>query len=476
MVPKITVDGIEAAKRIGWGDGDIAEGLGQAAVDEMMVSLVDEYGLSVEAVLVNASHSAVLANIDWAITQVANGKVSAWVLPKILDPCDFDDHYPNMVKTLDINLLVRYMTGDGIASHLHSLLERDALDTGLLWNRAAKAIEDRVGLPSDDPRYVCLPLSVRAKHNFGFRKALARLAKLVSTSQVSKEMRERIATETTDAVAELLARGGIGLIDKYIDDLAKCGAQIQQDILGELAKWKVVGLLSGDTKPSRYAREINPYVRLGVKIDYGRWLNVIEKRGGSADLVGAIRSLLGINLDRSELLGICRTSNQASLVLCLLAMDERLPDDDSLTQGIVGLMRRSIFVRPDLLASLLPLSVAKGLAEIRRVLESYGQPRGLCEALPTRIDRSISTEYYADELLSVLIAYLPESELVANSGVFAECGWGISMSPDGKLTVVNDEGRVVNIGKIRKRVDRNVNMLFDSVRQGLTIMLATYLT
>ena len=475
MVPKITVDDIEAAKRIGWGDGDIAEGLGQEAVDEMMISLVDEYGLSVEAVLVNASYSAVLANIDWVITQVASGKVSAWVLPKILDPRDFDDHYPDMVERLDINFLVRYMTGDGIASRLHSLLERNA-NTELLWNRAAKAIEDRVDLPSDDPRYVCLPLPVRAKHNFGFRKALARLAKLVSTSQVSKEMRERIATETTDAVAELLARGGIGLIDKYIDDLAKCGAQIQQDILGELAKWKVVELLSGDIEPSRYAREINPYARLGAKIDYSRWLNVIEKRGGSADLVGAIRSLLGINLDQSELLGICRTSNQASLVLCLLAMDERLPDDDSLTQGIVGLMRRSIFVRPDLLASLLPLSVAKGLAEIRRVLESYGQPRGLCEALPTSIARSISAKDYADELLSVSIAYLPESELVANSSVFAECGWDVSMSPDGKLTVVNDEGRAVNIGKTRKRVDRNMDMLFDSVRKGATIMLATYLT
>ena len=131
MVPKITVDGIEAAKRIGWSDGDIAEGLGRAVVDKMMVSLVDEYGLSVEAVLVNASHSAVLANIDWVITQVASGKVSAWVLPKILDPCDFDDHYPDMVETLDVNFLVRYMTGDGIANHLHSLLEHDALDTGL---------------------------------------------------------------------------------------------------------------------------------------------------------------------------------------------------------------------------------------------------------------------------------------------------------------------------------------------------------
>lgn len=475
MVPKITVDDIEAAKRIGWGDGDIAEGLGQEAVDEMMISLVDEYGLSVEAVLVNASYSAVLANIDWVITQVASGKVSAWVLPKILDPRDFDDHYPDMVERLDINFLVRYMTGDGIASRLHSLLERNA-NTELLWNRAAKAIEDRVDLPSDDPRYVCLPLPVRAKHNFGFRKALARLAKLVSTSQVSKEMRERIATETTDAVAELLARGGIGLIDKYIDDLAKCGAQIQQDILGELAKWKVVELLSGDIEPSRYAREINPYARLGAKIDYSRWLNVIEKRGGSADLVGAIRSLLGINLDQSELLGICRTSNQASLVLCLLAMDERLPDDGSLTQAIVGLMCRSIFVRPDLLASLLPLSVTKGLAEIRRVLDAYGQPRGLHEALPTSIARSISAKDYADELLSVSIAYLPESELVANSSVFAECGWDVSMSPGGKLTVVNDEGRVVNIGKIRKRVDRNMDMLFDSVRQGATIMLATYLT
>lgn len=475
MVPKITVDGIEAAKRIGWSDGDIAEGLGRAVVDKMMVSLVDEYGLSVEAVLVNASHSAVLANIDWAITQVASGKVSAWVLPKILDPCDFDDHYPDMVETLDVNFLVRYMTGDGIANHLHSLLEHDALDTGLLWNRAAKVIEDRVGLPSDDPRCVCLPLPVRARHNFGFRKALAKLAKLASTSQVSKEMGE-IATETTEAVAELLARGGIGLIDRYIDDLAKCGAQIRQDILGELAKWKVVGLLSGDIEPGKYAREINPYVRLGVKIDYSRWLNVIEKRGSSADLVRAIRSLLGIDLGRSKLLGICRTSNQASLVLCLLAMDERLPDDGSLTQAIVGLMCRSIFVRPDLLASLLPLSVTKGLAEIRRVLDAYGQPRGLHEALPTSIARSISAKDYADELLSVSIAYLPESELVANSSVFAECGWDVSMSPGGKLTVVNDEGRVVNIGKIRKRVDRNMDMLFDSVRQGATIMLATYLT
>ena len=271
MVPKITVDGIEAAKRIGWGDGDIAEGLGRTVVDEMMVSLVDEHGLSVEAVLVNASHSVVLANIDWVITQVASDKVSVWVLPKILDPCDFDDHYPEMVETLDINFLVRYMTGDGIASHLHSLLEHDALDTELLWNRAAKAIEDRVNLPSDNPRCVCLPLSVRAKHNFGFRKALARLAKLVSTSQVSKEARGRIATEATDAVTELLARGGIGLIDKHIDDLAKCGAQIRQDILDELVKWKIVGLLSGDIVPGKYTREIDPYVRLGVKIDYSRW-------------------------------------------------------------------------------------------------------------------------------------------------------------------------------------------------------------
>lgn len=410
----MTVDGIESARRLGYGDTQIVCAFPSGVVSANMVSLVEDYGLSADAVISQCDSESVVRNIDWVVQQ----DVSPGAILSHLRPRNIDLLFDQLSKVVNVNLLVQHMTADGVADHLYQLLAHDDLTVPVMLDKAGSTIERRAKLSVNDPEYIDLPLAVRAKYwiNFGDSlAALAREARELGRQQCHPRRLSEIAAEATSAADALLRRGGIDLLARraYLVGLADCGAVLDRDVLDALASREVNNV---DASPTGFIYGIEPLVRLGAKVDFQSWM----KRVGAGRFATVARELEDLGVTRLAMLQLCQTAKDVEHVLFSLYGSGRSAEADSdcsVMSDIVSiLVHREISVNGDVLARLMPVMTAR----FCRLLQTNG----------VVVD------------LRKVASYLRADEFIANFALFAEQGWHVSAS--GELVDCNNEPIFVN--------------------------------
>ena len=394
----MTVDGIGPARKLGYGDTQIVRAFPSGVVSANMVSLVEDHSLSADAVISQCDSESIVRNIDWVVQQ----DVSPGAILSHLRPRDIDLLFDRLSKVVDVNLLVRHMTADGVADHLYQLLAHDDLTVSVMLDKAGSTIERRTKLSVNDPEYIDLPLAVRAKYwiNFGDSlAALAREARELGRQQCHSRRLSEIAAEATSAADALLRRGGIDLLARraYLVGLADCGAALDQSVLDTLASREVNNV---DASPTGFIYGIEPLVRLGAKVDFQSWM----ERVGAGRFATVARELQEYGASQSEMLAMCQTAKEAERILFSLYGAGRSSPvghrDGTTFRDIVGLMERGIYISIDILTKLMPLTIAWHYDELQ--------------------------EYDVDINLRDIASRLNVQEFIANFAAFAKQGWHVA--------------------------------------------------
>lgn len=394
----MTVDGIESARRLGYGDTQIVRAFPSGVVSANMVSLVEDYGLSANAVISQCDSESVVRNIDWVVQQ----DVSPGAILSHLRPRNIDLLFDQLSKVVNVNLLVQHMTADGVADHLYQLLVHDDLTVPVMLDKAGSTIERRTKLSVNDPEYIDLPLAVRAKYwiNFGDSlAALAREARELGRQQCHPRRLSEIAAEATSAADALLRRGGIDLLARraYLVGLADCGAVLDRDVLDALASREVNNV---DASPTGFIYGIEPLVRLGAAVDVRSWMRHV----GVSRFAVVARELKEYGASQSEMLAMCQTAKEAERILFSLYGTGRSSPvghhDETTFRDIVGLMERGIYISNDMLTKLMPLTIAWHYDELQ--------------------------EYDVDINLRDVAGRLNVQEFIANFAAFARQGWHVA--------------------------------------------------
>ena len=262
----MTVDSarIKDAKEAGYSDMQIAHAFPRGVAGANMVTLVEDCGLSAEAVVNQSNSEVVSANLDWLLEQ----NVSHEILLSHMRQRDIDLNFDKLVEDIDVNLLVQRMSANGIVNHLYQLLNHDDLDVKAMLDKVGSCIEKRAALPPNDSAHIDLPLAARARWGIGFHWAMTNLAnearklsyKQRNNHPYDAERLREISCTATGAAGELLRRGGADLLSRYVSELADCGAVVDSKALNELAAREVANT---DSSPTGFIYGIENLVKLG---------------------------------------------------------------------------------------------------------------------------------------------------------------------------------------------------------------------
>lgn len=391
-------DRIKAAKEAGYSDMQIVHAFPRGVAGANMVTLVEDCGLSVEAVINQSDSEAVLLNLDWLLEQ----NVSHEILLSHMRQRDIDLNFGKLVEDIDVNLLVQRMSANGIVNHLYQLLNNNDLDVSAMLNKASLCIERRAALPPKDSTHIDLPLVARARWGINFCRAITNLAS--EARKLNYKQRNNIPCDTerlreisyaaTGAASELLRRGGVSLLSRYVDELADCGAIVDDAALNELATQEVANT---DNPPTSFIYSIEPLAKLGAKIDVKSWM----KQVGANRFATVARELKKYGVSQSEMLALCQTAREVERVLFSLYGTGRSTPigrrDEATFHDVVKLMERGIYISGDTLTKLMPLTVVWHYDELQ--------------------------EHGVDIDLRNVVGQLGVQEFIANFEAFAKQGW-----------------------------------------------------
>ena len=399
----MTVDSarIKAAKEAGYSDMQIVHAFPRGVAGANMVTLVEGCGLSAEAVVNQSNSEVVSANLDWLLQQ----DVSHDTLLLHLRQRDIDLNFDRLIKDIDVNLLVQRMSANGIVNHLYQLLNHDDLDVKAMLDKAGSCIEKRAALPLNDSAHIDLPLAARARWGIGFYRTMTNLAsearklsyKQRNNHPYDAERLREISCAATGAAGELLRRGGVDLLSRYVSELADCGAVVDSKALNELAAREVANT---DSSPTGFIYGIENLVKLGAAVDVRSWMRHV----GVSRFAVVARELKEYGASQSEMLAMCQTAKEAERILFSLYGTGRSSPvghrDETTFRDIVGLMERGIYISNDILTKLMPLTIAWHYDELQ--------------------------EYDVDINLRDIASRLNVQEFIANFAAFAKQGWHVA--------------------------------------------------